>query len=156
MQEIAGKNEDDVETQTATSFSKELRQSVENLQLQGMSEKWGKQLKHPISGQKIYVSIVGISHKSVAKARLMEVSQAKATRAVIKSNQKSKGVKAGIEKAITEQKNDKSSFNEGVKRVILMLNQILVLIAQLQRHHKPVQETQHLGKLKKVGFLEVV
>ena len=116
MQEIAGKNEDDVETQTATSFSKELRQSVENLQLQGMSEKWGKQLKHPISGQKIYVSIVGISHKSVAKARLMEVSQAKATRAVIKSNQKSKGVKAGIEKAITEQKNDKSSFNEGVKK----------------------------------------
>ena len=116
MQEIAGKNEDDVETQTATSFSKDLRQSVENLQLQGMSEKWAKQLKHPISGQKIYVSIVGISHKSVAKARLMEISQAKATRAVIKSNQKSKGVKAGIEKAIKEQKNDKSSFNEGVKK----------------------------------------
>ncbi len=32
----------------------------------------------------------------------MEVSQAKATRAVIKSNQKSKGVKAGIEKANNE------------------------------------------------------
>jgi hypothetical protein len=117
MQEIAGKGgEGDVETQTATSFSKELRQSVENLQIQGMSEKWSKQLIHPISGQKIYVSVVGISHKSVAKAKLMEISQARATRAVIRANQKSKGVKAGIEKAIDEQKKDKSAYNEGVKK----------------------------------------
>ena len=116
MQEIAGKDEGDIETQTATSFSKDLRQSVENLQIQGMSEKWSKELIHPISGQKIYVSIMGISHKSVAKAKLMEVSQAKTTRAVIKANQKSKGVKAGIEKAIDEQKKDKSAYNEGVKK----------------------------------------
>ena len=76
MQELAGKGgEGDVETQTATSFSKELRQSVENLQIQGMSEKWSKQLKHPISGQKIYVSVVGISQNQLQR-KLMEVSQA--------------------------------------------------------------------------------
>lgn len=116
MQEIAGKNRDDIETQTAESFSKELSQSIENLQIQGMSEKFGKELIHPISGQKIYVSIVGISNKSVAKAKLMEVSQARATRAMIKENDKSKGIKVGIQKAITETKNDKSSFNKGVEK----------------------------------------
>ena len=152
MQEIAGKNEDDVETQTATSFSKELRQSVENLQLQGMSEKWGKQLKHPISGQKIYVSIVGISHKSVAKARLMEVSQAKATRAVIKSNQKSKGVKAGIEKAITEQKNDKSSFNEGVKKGYSDAKSDSSSNSSSSEASQTSSEKSTSGKAKKGGF----
>ena len=40
MQELAGKDENDVEVQTASNFSKELSQSFEDIQIQGMSEKF--------------------------------------------------------------------------------------------------------------------
>ncbi len=44
MQELAGKDENTVDVQTASNFSKELSQSFENLQIQGMSEKFDTQL----------------------------------------------------------------------------------------------------------------
>ena len=115
MQEIAGKDENTVEVQSASNFSKELSQSFENMQIQGMSEKYDAQVTHPISGQKIYLSIFGISSKSVIKAKSMEISQAKATMFMDRTNQKSKGVKAGINRAINDNKKDPTSFNQGLK-----------------------------------------
>ena len=115
MQELAGKDENTVDVQTASNFSKELSQSFENLQIQGMSEKFDTQVTHPISGQKIYLSIFGISSKSVIKAKLMELSQARATMFMDRTNQKSKGVKVGINKAIDDNKKDPTSFNQGLK-----------------------------------------
>ena len=44
MQELAGKDENTVDVQTASNFSKELSQSFENLQIQGMSEKFDTQI----------------------------------------------------------------------------------------------------------------
>ena len=115
MQEVAGKDENNVEVQTASNFSKELSQSFENIQIQGMSEKFDAQVTHPISGQKIYLSIFGISSKSVMKAKSMELSQARATMFMDRTNQKSKGVKAGINRAINDNKKDATSFNQGLK-----------------------------------------
>ena len=115
MQELAGKDENTVDVQTASNFSKELSQSFENLQVQGMSEKFDVQLNHPISGQEVYLSIYGISTKSVQKAKLMELSQARATMFMDRTNQKSKGVKAGINRAIDDNKKDPTSFNQGLK-----------------------------------------
>ena len=115
MQELAGKDENTVDVQTASNFSKELSQSFENLQIQGMSEKFDVQLNHPISGQEVYLSIFGISTKSVKKAKLMELSQARATMFMDRTNQKSKGVKAGINRAIDDNKKDPTSFNQGLK-----------------------------------------
>ena len=115
MQELAGKDENTVDVQTASNFSKELSQSFENMQIQGMSEKFDAQVTHPISGQKIYLSIFGISSKSVIKAKSMELSQARATMFMDRTNQKSKGVKAGINRAINDNKKDPTSFNQGLK-----------------------------------------
>ena len=61
------------------------------------------------------MSIYGISTESVAKAKLMELSQARATMFMDRTNQKSKGVKAGINKAIDDNKKDPTSFNQGLK-----------------------------------------
>ncbi len=115
MQELAGKDENTEDIQSASKFSKELSQSFENLQIQGLSEKFDAQVSHPISGQKIYLSIFGISSKSVMKAKLMELSQARATMFIDRTNQKSKGVKAGINRAIDNNKKNATSFNQGLK-----------------------------------------
>jgi len=115
MQELAGKDENTVEVQTASNFSKELIQSFEDLEVQGNSEIFDTEAIHPLSGQKIYVSIYGISTESVAKAKLMELSQAKATMFIDRANQRSKGVKVGIKKAIDDNKKDTTSFNQGLK-----------------------------------------
>ena len=80
-----------------------------------MSEKFDEQLNHPISGQEVYLSIFGISTKSVKKAKLMELSQARATMFMDRTNQRSKGVKAGINRAIDDNKKDPTSFNQGLK-----------------------------------------
>ena len=116
MQELAGEDENTVDVQTASNFSKELIQAFQDLEIQGNSEVFDTEAIHPISGQKIYVSIYGISTESVAKAKLMELSQARATMFMDRTNQKSKGVKAGINKAIDDNKKDPTSFNQGLKQ----------------------------------------
>jgi hypothetical protein len=116
MQEIStGKIDGSMENQSVTSFAETLSQKVEKKNIQGMSQKLGKKYTHPISGQKMYVSVYGLSSSGVRKARLIEGSQARASQDQIKENERSKGVKAGIEKTITDTKNDKSSFNKGFK-----------------------------------------
>ena len=116
MQEIATGNIDgSMENQSVESFAETLSQSVTKKNIQGMSQKLGKKYTHPISGQKMYVSVYGISSKGVRKARLIEGSQARAAQDQIKENQRSTGVKAGMNKAITDTKKDKSSFNQGFK-----------------------------------------
>ena len=45
----------------------------------------------------------------------MELSQARATMFMDRANQKSKGVKAGIIRAINNNKKDPTSFNQGLK-----------------------------------------
>ena len=98
-----------------SSFAETISQKVEDLDIQGMSQLKGKNYVHPISGQEMYVSVYGISSKAVSQAQLMEGSQARVTQEMIKENQRSKGVKAGITKAIEDTKNDKSSFQKGFK-----------------------------------------
>ena len=45
----------------------------------------------------------------------MELSQARATMFMDRTNQRSKGVKAGINRAIDDNKKDPTSFNQGLK-----------------------------------------
>jgi hypothetical protein len=116
LQEISsGKIDGSVENQSVSSFAETLSQKVEKLNIQGMSQRLGKKYTHPISGQKMFVSVYGISSKGVRNAKLIEASQARAAQEQIKENQRSQGVKAGINKAINDTKNDKSSFNKGFK-----------------------------------------
>ena len=115
LQEVTTGNVGETENQSVSSFAETISQKVEDLDIQGMSQLKGKNYVHPISGQEMYVSVYGISSKAVRQAQLMEASQARVTQDMIKENQRSKGVKAGITKAIEDSKNDKSSFQKGFK-----------------------------------------
>ena len=115
LQEVTTGNVGETENQSVTSFAETISQKVEDLDIQGMSQLKGKKYTHPISGQEMYVSIYGISSKAVRQAKLMEASQARVTQDMIRENQRSKGVKAGFDKAIDDAKKDKSSFQKGFK-----------------------------------------
>lgn len=115
LQELTTGDFNASENQTVSSFTETLNQSVKDLDIQGASQLKGKKYIHPISGQAMYVSIYGISSKAVIQAKLMEESQAKVTQDMLRNNQKSKGVKSGFKKAISEIKRDKSTFKKGVK-----------------------------------------
>ena len=115
LQEVTTGNVGETENQSVTSFAETISQKVEDLDIQGMSQLKGKTYTHPISGQEMYVSIYGISSKAVRQAQLMEASQARVTQDMIRENQRSKGVKAGFDKAIDDAKKDKSSFQKGFK-----------------------------------------
>ena len=115
LQEVTTGNVGETENQSVTSFAETISQKVEDLDIQGMSQLKGKKYTHPISGQEMFVSIYGISSKAVRQAQLMEASQARITQDMIRENQRSKGVKAGFDKAIDDAKKDKSSFQKGFK-----------------------------------------
>ena len=115
LQEVTTGNVGETENQSVSSFAETISQKVEDLDIQGMSQLIGKKYTHPISGQQMYVSIYGISSKAVRQAQLMEASQARVTQDMIRENQRSKGVKAGFDKAIDDAKKDKSSFQKGFK-----------------------------------------
>ena len=115
LQEVTTGNVGETENQSVTSFAETISQKVEDLDIQGMSQLKGKKYTHPISGQEMFVSIYGISSKAVRQAQLMEASQAGVTQDMIRENQRSKGVKAGFDKAIDDAKKNKSSFQKGFK-----------------------------------------
>ena len=115
LQEVTTGNVGETENQSVTSFAETISQKVEDLDIQGMSQLKGKKYTHPISGHEMFVSIYGISSKAVRQAQLMEASQARVTQDMIRENQRSKGVKAGFDKAIDDAKKDKSSFQKGFK-----------------------------------------
>ena len=115
LQEVTTGNVGETENQSVSSFAETISQQVKDKDIQGMSQLKGKKYTHPISGQKMYVSIYGISSKAVRQAQLMEASQARVTQDMIRENQRSKGVKAGFNKAIEDTKKDKSSFKKGFK-----------------------------------------
>ena len=115
LQEVTTGNVGETENQSVSSFAETISQKVEDLDIQGMSQLKGKTYTHPISGQEMFISIYGISSKAVRQAQLMEASQARVTQDMIRENQRSKGVKAGFDKAIDDAKKDKSSFQKGFK-----------------------------------------
>ena len=115
LQEVTTGNVGETENQSVTSFAETISQKVQDLDIQGMSQLKGKKYTHPISGQEMFVSIYGISSKAVRQAQLMEASQARVTQDMIRENQRSKGVKAGFDRAIDDAKKDKSSFQKGFK-----------------------------------------
>lgn len=68
--ELGGKDH----TEVATSFAETTRQSVENRQVNGMSQLMSKTVVHPISQEKIYVVAYGVSGRGAAEALGLEYS----------------------------------------------------------------------------------
>lgn len=96
----------------AETFASELQQSIENRQIHGLQELYGKELVHPISNQKIYVSIYGISGNSVRQALLMQDGNYLTKILDIKSQQKMKGRTDAYKSKIQEEQSNRSEYNQ--------------------------------------------
>ncbi|PVZ70653.1 hypothetical protein [Pelagibaculum spongiae] len=62
--ELGGKDS----TTVASSFAEKTRQSIENRQISGMSKLLSRKVKHPVSGQNLYVVLYAISSDSAVSA----------------------------------------------------------------------------------------
>ena len=114
LQEIS-KADGTSENQVASSFAETISQKLENLQIQGASKRFSNIVTHPITNQKMYVAVYSLSVSSTLNARAMEASQYSATVNMINENYRSKGVKAGLDKATDDAKKDKDTFQKRFK-----------------------------------------
>ena len=114
LQEIS-KADGTSENQVASSFAETISQKLENLQIQGASKRFSNIVTHPMTNQKMYVAVYSLSVSSTLNARAMEASQYSATVNMINENYRSKGVKAGLDKATDDAKKDKDTFQKGFK-----------------------------------------
>ncbi|MEO1938612.1 MAG: hypothetical protein ABGW85_08290, partial [Sulfurimonas sp.] len=99
-------------SEAAASFAVTLKASIENRKVSGLSKMKGKTVVHPISGQKIYVSVYSISSKSVLQALKMQESNYVTKMMDIKSQQKLKGTESGLKDAVKATGKDRSTFNK--------------------------------------------
>lgn len=103
----------DETTEVVSNFAETLTEKLQNIPLQGASKRFGKELTHPISGQKIYVAIYDYSPKNAATAKQMERANYDAAVRQEKAGQYSQGVKSGLENKLSNQQKDKSAFAQG-------------------------------------------
>lgn len=95
------------------NYASELKQSIEKRTINGMQSQFLRMLKHPISGQQIFVSIYAISGDSARQALLMEEENYLSRAMDIKSQQYQKGVKAGHEESLQRAHSDTSAYQQG-------------------------------------------
>ncbi len=108
----AGLGGNDV-TNVAESFAETTRQAIENRQIQGASKLTGKEILHPVSGQKMYVSVYAISSESAVSAIAAESRNYTNAFQAARSNTESVGFKQGLNQQIEEAKNDQVSHLKG-------------------------------------------
>jgi len=94
------------------SYAASLRSSIKNRSISGLQKLYGKKVTHPISGQKIYVSVYGMSSNTARKALAMQASNYVTQLLDIKSQQKLKGTKAGLQSAVRAAKQDTRTYHE--------------------------------------------
>ncbi|MCJ8270062.1 MAG: hypothetical protein MJK04_11755, partial [Psychrosphaera sp.] len=104
---------DNDRTAVADSFAEATRQAVENRQISGLSKVLGKAVKHPISGQLIYVSAYAISGNSAKQALALEAKSYQNQLAVIGAQQTQKGIQAGYQQAVETAKASTVNFAKG-------------------------------------------
>lgn len=85
-------------TQVATSFAESTKQSIEGREVKGNAKLLSKTIVHPLSQQKIYVTVYGISGSSASEALKMERSAFESAGAVNSANTQSKNDRASLEK----------------------------------------------------------
>lgn len=72
MMETYSDGEEYEESAAMADYGEKLTQTLQKRKVSGLSKRFGKVLKHPISGQKMYVSIYSVDQKSAKKALWMQ------------------------------------------------------------------------------------
>lgn len=110
MQVRSGGNGKDT-VQAGQSFAKTVQQSIEDRQIQGLQQRYGGFVEHPISGKEIYVAIYSLDNKS-AKAAIWAEERNYLT-AILdeKAQQEAKGRTDGYKDAVEAAKKDQTEYN---------------------------------------------
>lgn len=105
---------DSADTTTAVeSLEQTISQGIAKLNIRGLGKMASKIVNHPISGQKMYVSVWGLSPASAASAMQIERSNMLAAIAVNKSQAFQKGQRKGWQEEVDGSKNDRDSYEAG-------------------------------------------
>lgn len=118
LQELKSSSGGATETVNTESFSKNVTESVQGLQLQGVSKRLSKVMVHPLTGQKILVYIADMSIKNSKAAKDIENTNHQASLEVIQKNQEASGYKAGLNEAKERVERDSSNFQAGMSQGI--------------------------------------
>jgi len=97
-------------SQALGSYAESLRSSIQNRSISGLQKLYAKKVTHPISGQKIYVAVYGMSSNTARKALAMQGSNYVTQLLDIKSQQKLKGTKAGLQSAVRAAEQNRSAY----------------------------------------------
>jgi len=94
------------------SMSKKIQANIRNRSISGLQKIYGRKVVHPISGQKIYVAVYGISSNTARKALAMQESNYATKLLDIKHQQQLKGTKAGLDSAVRVAEKDQTAYRE--------------------------------------------
>jgi hypothetical protein len=97
-------------SQALGSYAASLRSSIKNRSISGLQKLYAKKVTHPISGQKIYIAVYGMSSSTARKALAMQGSNYVTQLLDIKSQQKLKGTKAGLKAAVHAAEQEQSAY----------------------------------------------
>nr|VVV05734.1 hypothetical protein AW0309160_03217 [Aliivibrio wodanis] len=136
MQTIEDPNGNEM-TNSAESIESSLTAKLSKRNVKGSSKLLSKTVKHPISGQKIYVVVYGISGKSASSALEM---QKETYRSAVKVNK-------NLQKSMAVQKQQDKSLNESKKPVTLTNSESLDIKNDMES--KPDQSNNSTTQIKK-------
>ena len=99
-------------SRAAESFASDIKQNVENRQISGLQRLYVEKLVHPISNQKIVVTIYGISADAASQALQMQESSYLARILDVKQQQKVKGQTDAYRSKVESAKRDTRTYQK--------------------------------------------
>lgn len=111
-QEIENMLDESVRIEDSQSFAEELTQSTQ-MSLQGVQQRFSRVMNHPISGQRMHVVVMSASASQTAIAAEMEAALFSGAAETNRLQQRSLGVRAGMEERLQQERADTSAFTEG-------------------------------------------
>lgn len=136
-QKVQSMNDD--RTDDIHSFAEDLSESLKNFQIQGATRRFGRVVTHPLTGQKIFVSVYSYSLDNVKTATEMEKSNYLAEIEMQAVNQQSQGRKSAMDQAVQQQQSSTTSYTAGQAQGAEMMRQTPV--APSQQSGSSSQET---------------
>ena len=100
-------------SEIAESYEEKIEQSIDAKPVSGLSKFYYKTVVHPISQQKMYVTVWGIDASSITDLKRVEDRNYATRAAQGRTAQYEKGRKAAQEQTVKNADNDRESFNKG-------------------------------------------
>ena len=100
-------------TDIAKSFGESTSQSIEKMNISGGSTIMRREVTHPLTGTKMYAVVFAVSANAAKDAIKMEKNNYAAAMNIEKYQSKRRGEKSGLDKALSESKDNSKEYNEG-------------------------------------------